>query len=105
MNPDWLEIWPNVELPAVTPHGNHVCWTRLNRLTISNLICADLPPLKPMVLLNERSVLLIGGVRTSVMTRGALPNVPAAATEMAEGLSQVAAGWSADASRSSKSPG
>ena len=46
MNPDCELIWPNVELPAVTPMLL-VC-TRLNRLTISSLICADRPPLKPM---------------------------------------------------------
>src|SRR6186713_1044384 len=103
MNPDWLLIWPYAELPAVTLMLL-VC-TRLNRLITSTLICADFPPLKPMFLDNDTSVFLIGGVRTSVRRRGALPKVPAGATLTAAGLIQVAVGWSADANRSAKSPG
>jgi hypothetical protein len=41
---------------------------------------------------NDTSVFLIGGVRTSVRRRGALPKVPAGAAEIAAGLIQVAVG-------------
>ncbi len=41
---------------------------------------------------NDRSVFLIGGVRTSVISRGALPKVPAGAVVIAAGLIQVAVG-------------
>jgi len=71
MNPDWLLICPNDELPAVMLMLL-VC-TRLNRLMTSTLICADLPPLRPMFFVNETSVFWTGGVRTSVMRRGPLP--------------------------------
>src|SRR5262245_18376396 len=80
-----------------------VC-TRLNRLIISTLICADLLPPTGMFFETERSVLMILGVRTSVSRRGALPNVPAGAAVIAAGLIQVAVGWSADARRSAKLP-
>ena len=53
MNPDWLVIWPKVELPAVT--AMLLVWTRLNRLITSNLSCADLPPPNPKFFETERS--------------------------------------------------
>ena len=88
MNPDWLVIWPKVELPAVT--AMLLVWTRLNRLITSNLSCADLPPPNPKFFETERSVLMIRGVRTSVSRRGAVPNVWAGASATAAAFSHVA---------------
>ena len=68
-----------------------VC-TRLKRLTISTFTCAVLPPLNPKFFVNDTSVFLIGGVRTSVIRRGPLPYVPAGADVIAAGLIQVAVG-------------
>src|SRR5438132_10683768 len=58
-----------------------------------------------MFFATDRSVLMIRGVRTSVTRRGALPNVPAGAALNALSLSHWAVGWSAEPSRSAKSPG
>ena len=54
--------------------------------------------------MNEASTQYDPGPRTSVIARGASPKVPVGARLNAAGLSQVADGWSAEASRSAKLP-
>src|SRR3954468_24998528 len=103
MNPDCVLICPKVELPADTDEKLLV-WTRLNRLITSNLSCADLAPPMLKFFDTDTSVLINRGVRTSVVRRGAVPQVPAAASDTAAGLTQVTVGWSAEARRDARSP-
>ncbi len=102
MKPDCDEIWPNDEFPAVVPMLFVI--TRFSMLTISSRICAKRAPPSGMFLDSEKSTFCWVGVRTSVMVRGALPYVNAAAVVKAAGFSHVAAGWSADARRSARLP-
>src|SRR5207247_1531577 len=72
---------------------------------ISILTWNCLAPPTLMLFAIDRSVSVWTGVRTSVMTRGALPNVFPGAVLKAAGFSHAADGWSADARRSSWFPG
>ncbi len=88
MKPDCDEIWPKVELPAVV--AMLLVVTRLRRLMTSTRTCAKRVPPSLMFLETDRSTLRCGGVRTSVMVRGALPYVNAAAVVNAAGFSHAA---------------
>src|SRR5579864_1394915 len=103
MNPPWLTIWPNAELLRLVELKPASCG-RLNRLITSILIWACLLPPRLMLFEAEMSVLMIGGVRTSVSNRGALPHVPAGARLNAAGLIQVALEFAPAARRSDRLP-
>ena len=91
MNPACWLVRPKFELPNVLAPWSARTFTRLNRFSISILICAFWVP-KRRFLMNTASTLYCGGVRRSVIVRGALPKVLAGAVVNAAGLIQVAVG-------------
>src|SRR5439155_18580056 len=103
MNPACTPVWPKFELLKLFRLLNVRTLTRLSRFSSSIFNCALFVPNR-MFLMNTPSTLYCGGVRTSVMVRGALPYVKAAGAENAAGLIHVAVGWSAEARRFSKLP-
>src|SRR2546427_12916337 len=104
MNPACSCVRPKLELPNVLLPWSARTFTRLNRFSISILTCALLLP-KRRFLMNTASTLYCGGVRTSVIVRGALPQVNAGAAVNAGGLLQVGVGGSAGAGAGSELPG
>ncbi len=86
MNPACVFVRPKLALPNMFWPCSVRTFGRLSTLMTSILNCPVLVPPSLMFLMNEASTLACRGVRTSVIVRGALPNVPAGAGVNAGGI-------------------
>ncbi len=92
MKPDCRLVWPKFELPTVLAPCSARTFGRFSTFSTSSRTWPFHPPVMPMSFCTTASTLYCGGVRTSVMVRGALPMVPVDASANAAGFTHVAVG-------------